>query len=179
MGESSFTMGGDEGGAYVPLQPRISSRMRHGRMTELMVQIDAEICDVDDEEITDVDNDALHSEENPRPSVWGAGPAATAGRSDGKRGLMPGGLAGGVSLGGNPALKSGPKDHAYDIVDGEAKARVYDTPELRAAFLHYCNSSIHVTEMHRVHSGPFMAAQQLVQLCRDYHLLEPEGKPRA
>ncbi|GFH26314.1 hypothetical protein HaLaN_24444, partial [Haematococcus lacustris] len=35
MGESSFTMGGDEGGAYVPLQPRISSRMRHGRMTEL------------------------------------------------------------------------------------------------------------------------------------------------
>ncbi len=45
-----------------------------------------------------------------------------------KRGLIVGGLSGGQSLGANPALKEGPKDHNYEIVDGEAKARVYDTP---------------------------------------------------
>ncbi len=48
--------------------------------------------------------------------------------------------------------------------------------ELRAAFLHYCKSSIKVSEMHLVHEGPFMAAQQFVQLCKDYKLLEPEGE---
>jgi hypothetical protein len=41
---------------------------------------------------------------------------------------MGAGLAGGVSLGQNAPLKEGPKDHSYEIVDGEAKARVYDTP---------------------------------------------------
>ncbi len=45
-----------------------------------------------------------------------------------KRGIMPGGLSGGASLGANAPLKEGPKDHSYEIVDGEAKARVYDTP---------------------------------------------------
>jgi hypothetical protein len=48
--------------------------------------------------------------------------------------------------------------------------------ELRAAFLFYCKSSIRVNEMHLVHEGPFMAAQQFVALCKDYHLLEPEGE---
>jgi hypothetical protein len=42
--------------------------------------------------------------------------------------IMGAGLAGGVSLGQNAPLKEGPKDHSYEIVDGEAKARVYDTP---------------------------------------------------
>jgi hypothetical protein len=50
--------------------------------------------------------------------------------------------------------------------------------ELRAAFLFYCKSSIRVNEMHLVHEGPFMAAQQFVALCKDYHLLEPEGEDR-
>jgi hypothetical protein len=48
--------------------------------------------------------------------------------------------------------------------------------EMRAAFLHYCKSSIKVSEMHLVHEGPFMAAQQYVQMCKDYKLLEPEGE---
>ena len=67
--------------------------------------------------------------------------------------------------------------HEFAVVNGEAKARVYDTPQIRQAFLYYCNSSMHHTQMQYMHGsmGPAMLAPNFIDMCKALSLLEPEG----
>jgi hypothetical protein len=99
------------------------------RPTHHRSQIDKEIEDVSDGELEDLPRTVSAIATPVKPAGVArndeAQPAAPAAA---KRGLMPGGLSGGASLGGNAPLKPGPKNHTYEIVNGEAKARVYDTP---------------------------------------------------
>jgi hypothetical protein len=99
-------------------------------------QIDKEIEDVSD---TEVDDDAMAraAAMSGLPASAGelaAAAAAAAAGLSGVRGAAAmaagGGLSGGAGLGGGnkPLVTTGPKDHTYEVVDGEARARVYDTP---------------------------------------------------
>mmetsp|Transcript_16366 Transcript_16366/g.35381 ORF Transcript_16366/g.35381 Transcript_16366/m.35381 type:complete len:933 (-) Transcript_16366:759-3557(-) len=80
-----------------------------------------------------------------------------------------------AAMGAMGGIPDGPKDHVYEVVDGEARARVYDTVELRAAFLHYCNSSVRPGEMHLAPIPVQLTAQQFVALCKDFNVVEPQG----
>ena len=62
-----------------------------------------------------------------------------------------------------------------EISKGEVTAKVHDTLDLRASFLHYCASSMRPTEMQLAAEGPFMSAQQFTTMARDLGLVEPEG----
>lgn len=67
------------------------------------------------------------------------------------------------------------KEHTFEIKDGKVHAQVHDTMDLRAAFLHYCSSSMRPSEMQLAVEGPFMSAHQFTAMARDLGLVEPEG----
>eukprot|EP00197_Chlamydomonas_leiostraca_P016217 CAMPEP_0202862916 /NCGR_PEP_ID=MMETSP1391-20130828/3778_1 /ASSEMBLY_ACC=CAM_ASM_000867 /TAXON_ID=1034604 /ORGANISM="Chlamydomonas leiostraca, Strain SAG 11-49" /LENGTH=161 /DNA_ID=CAMNT_0049542511 /DNA_START=238 /DNA_END=719 /DNA_ORIENTATION=+ len=129
--------------------------VKASKASRVMAQIDAELegmDDVDDGDDDDLDIKALNLS-------LSASHAASDGQGSRAREIQP----------------TRHKDHTYEVINGEAVARVFDTKELRGAFLHFCNSSIKVAEMHLVHEGPYMSAAQFVAMCRELRLVEPEG----
>ena len=69
-----------------------------------------------------------------------------------------------------------PSHSLYINAAGKLQVRVYDTLEIRAAFLHYCNSACRPDEMHRIQQPPLMNAHQFMSMCKDLQLAEPTGK---
>lgn len=69
------------------------------------------------------------------------------------------------------------KESIFEVdEDGQANVAVFDSLEMRAAFLHYCRSPILAHEMHMAPVIPQMSAQQFTTMARDMKLIEPEGK---
>ena len=69
------------------------------------------------------------------------------------------------------------KEHTFEVLaGGKVHAQVHDTVDLRAAFLHYCTSSMKPSEMRLAAEGPLMSAQQFTAMARDQGLVEPEGE---
>ena len=66
-------------------------------------------------------------------------------------------------------------EQSMDVSEGKVTAKVHDTLDLRASFLHYCASSMRPTEMQLAAEGPFMSAQQFTTMAKEMGLVEPEG----
>jgi hypothetical protein len=72
-----------------------------------------------------------------------------------------------------------PATSTFEITkDGQAMVKVYDSPALRAAFLHYAGSSIKPEEMHRLYGvdGAQINMQQFCAMCKELKMLEPDGE---
>jgi hypothetical protein len=60
--------------------------------------------------------------------------------------------------------------------EGNANVAVFDSLEMRAAFLHYCRSPILAHEMHMAPVIPQMSVPQFTAMARDMKIVEPDGE---
>lgn len=68
------------------------------------------------------------------------------------------------------------KECLFEIDEGgRANVKVFDSLEMRAAFLHFCSSSLMAHEMHMAPVVPQMSAQHFTQMIKEIKLLEPDG----